>query len=89
MHMHHAYMYKALLTVFAYHISIAAYTFCFFIHGKMALLPQYREVAAAIVQHPYWKQMMRMSLTEETKKNTMILTPMRMLIESMPGTIKE
>ena len=30
--------------------------------------------------------MMRMSLIEGSRRNAMIVTPMRMLIESMPGT---
>lgn len=53
------------------------------------LAPQYREVATAIVQHSSWKQMMGMSKTEETTKDTKIVTPMRMLIEFMPGTINK
>ena len=77
---------------FAYHLSIVIHhatnpSFCLFMDGDFS--PQYREVAAAIVQHPHWKEMMRMSQTEETKKDTKIVTPMRMLIESMPGTNKQ
>ena len=54
---------------------------------------QYREVAAAIVQHACWRDMMNMSATEAKTDDTEVpddtedktLTPMRMLIEFMPG----
>ena len=49
-----------------------------------------RDVAAAIVTHPWkdtkkWKETMRVYLKEDDK----IITPMRMLIEQMPGRNKK
>ena len=50
----------------------------------------YREVATAILRCDCWKEMMKLCVTENStsKKTeaTKIVTPMRMLIETMPGT---
>ena len=73
-----------------------SYIYTYTLASAYTLYLQYREVAAAIVQHDWcWKDMMKMSATEaktddiEVPDNTeaKTLTPMRMLIEFMPGLL--
>ena len=48
----------------------------------------YREVAIAILRCDCWKKMMKLCVTENSTgktEATKIVTPMRMLIETMPG----
>ena len=47
----------------------------------------YRDVATAILSHHRWKDTMRLTVSREDKKRgkTHIITPMRMLIQTMPG----